>query len=114
MTPSDEDALKSPRSPRRSTRAVSDHSLGRTLGALVGSLAVALACGLALAAALPLVVGLRYAIGAYAIVPLWAGLACAIFLRRRATHAWLALTALGAAAAAITWVAVRCGGMAGR
>lgn len=84
-----------------------NHSTSRTLAALVGSLPVSLLFGVALAAALPLRLELRYLIGAYAVVPLWAALACCLFLVRNARRAWLWLALAGALAAGVSWFALR-------
>ena len=84
-----------------------NHSASRTLAALVGSLPVSLLLGIALAAALPLRLELRYLIGVYSVVPLWAALACCLFLVRNARRAWLWLALAGALAAGVSWLALR-------
>ncbi len=84
-----------------------NHSTSRTLAALAGSLPVSLLLGVALAAALPLRLELRYLIGAYSVVPLWAALACSLFLARNGGRAWLWLALAGALAAGLSWLALR-------
>ena len=84
-----------------------NHSTSRTLAALVGSLPVSLLLGIALAAALPLRLELRYLIGVYSVVPLWAALACGLFLVRNAGRAWLWLALACALAAGVSWLALR-------
>jgi hypothetical protein len=84
-----------------------NHSPSRTFAALVGSLPVSLLLGIALAATLPLRLELRYLIGAHAVVPLWAVLACCLFLVRNAWRAWLWLLLAGALAAGLSWLALR-------
>jgi hypothetical protein len=82
-----------------------DHSLARTLAATLGALPAALALGLMLAVALPLDANLRYAIGAYAVVPLWCALACLTFLAQSGRRAWALVATLTVVALAV--VAVR-------
>ena len=84
-----------------------NHSTSRTLAALVGSLPASLLLGIALAAALPQQHELRYLIGAYSVVPLWAALACYLFLARNAGRAWLGLALACALAAGVSWLALR-------
>jgi hypothetical protein len=84
-----------------------NHSTSRTLAALLGSLPAALLLGIALAAALPLRLELRYLIGAYSVVPLWAALACGLFLVRTAWRAWLWLALACVFAAGVSWLALR-------
>jgi hypothetical protein len=84
-----------------------NHSTSRTLAALVGSLPASLLLGIALAAALPVRLELRYLIGAYSVVPLWAGLACCLFLVRSARRAWLWLAFACALATVVSWLALR-------
>ena len=92
-------------------QAMLDDALGfstsRTLAALVGSLPVSLLLGVALAAVLPLRLELRYLIGAYSVVPLWAALACGLFLVRNGRRAWLWLALGSAIAAGLSWLALR-------
>jgi hypothetical protein len=83
-----------------------NHSALRTLAALGGSLPVSLLLGIALAAALPLRLELRYLIGAYSVVPLWAALACCLFLARSAWRAWLWLALACSLAAGVSWLAL--------
>ena len=84
-----------------------NHSTSRTLAALVGSLPAALLLGIALAAALPVRLELRYLIGSYSVVPLWAALACSVFLARNARRAWLGLALTCALAAGVSWLELR-------
>jgi hypothetical protein len=84
-----------------------NHSTSRTLAALLGSLPVALLLGIALAAALPLGLEQRYLLGSYAVVPLWLGLACSVFLAGSARRAWAALGLLSGGAALVALLALR-------
>ena len=84
----------------------------RTLAALVGPLLAASAWSVALAALLPLSPSLRYAVGGYAVVPLWAAMVCTVFLARSARRAWLVSAALTALAVILAAVALRHGGAA--
>jgi hypothetical protein len=84
-----------------------NHSTSRTLAALVGSLPASLLLGIALAAALPVRLELRYLVGVYSVVPLWAVLACCLFLVRNAWRAWLWLALACVLAAAASWLALR-------
>ena len=79
------------------------HSAARTLAALLGAPAVALLVGAALAAFLPVAPELAFAVGAHAVVPLWAALACELPLARDGRRAWAlcAAVALPLAAALI-------------
>jgi hypothetical protein len=83
-----------------------NHSTSRTLAALLGSLPVALLVGIALAAALPVGLGQRYLLGSYAVLPLWLGLACCVFLAGSARRAWAALGIVSAIAGLVAWLAL--------
>jgi hypothetical protein len=84
-----------------------NHSTSRTLAALLGSMPVALLIGIALGSALPLRTEARYLIGSYAVVPLWVGLACSVFLAASARRAWAALALVSGAALLLAFLALR-------
>jgi hypothetical protein len=48
----------------------------------------------------------RYLIGSYAVVPLWVGLACGVFLASSARRAWAALAVVSGAAALLALLAL--------
>jgi hypothetical protein len=87
-----------------------DHSLSRTLAATVGSVPAALAIGVALAAVLPLRVDQRVLVGSYAVLPVWVGAACCLFLAPTGRRAWSSVLAVVVIASLIAAVALALGG----
>lgn len=86
-----------------------NHSSGRTLAAVVGAVPVALALGIALTLALPLPMNERLLLGSYAVAPLWAFVACGVFLAPSGRRAWLWLGVACALAALVAGTAVALG-----
>lgn len=64
------------------------------VAALFGTLPVALSFGVLLVLGLPFGLGARYVIGWASIFPVWACLACWVFLARSGKRAWLLLCLL--------------------
>jgi hypothetical protein len=95
---------REPASPRPARAAARDawrtlDGVARVTAALAGTLPPALLAGAALAAHLPLSAGVRFAIGAFAIIPLWVCAMTFVLLVRRGWVAWaLCLVATAALA----------------